>query len=138
MITTKNTSFSNMHVMRVPFEYQGILYHSTENFYQAMKSTDHDIRRQIAAMNPYESKKAGKTVKLRPDWDEIKLKVMAYAIKRKFGLSPYKEALIRTGSQEIVEVNTWNDTFWGVCKGVGHNHLGRILMDFRAELGATK
>lgn len=32
---------------------------------------------------------------------------------------------------DIVEHNTWNDTFWGVCNGTGENHLGEILMDLR-------
>ena len=32
---------------------------------------------------------------------------------------------------EIVEENTWGDTFWGVCKGVGENHLGKLLMEIR-------
>ncbi len=32
---------------------------------------------------------------------------------------------------EIVERNTWNDTFWGVCKGKGENHLGILLMEIR-------
>jgi hypothetical protein len=30
--------------------------------------------------------------------------------------------------------NTWNDTVWGICRGVGQNHLGRILMKVRAEI----
>jgi predicted NAD-dependent protein-ADP-ribosyltransferase YbiA (DUF1768 family) len=33
------------------------------------------------------------------------------------------------------EGNTWNDRFWGVCRGSGLNHLGRILMEVRAEVG---
>lgn len=35
---------------------------------------------------------------------------------------------------EIVEENSWRDTYWGVCKGVGENHLGKILMKIRDEL----
>jgi len=35
---------------------------------------------------------------------------------------------------EIVEENTWNDTFWGVCNGVGENKLGIMLARVREYL----
>jgi predicted NAD-dependent protein-ADP-ribosyltransferase YbiA (DUF1768 family) len=31
-------------------------------------------------------------------------------------------------------LNYWNDKFWGICKGVGENHLGKILMQIRDEI----
>jgi predicted NAD-dependent protein-ADP-ribosyltransferase YbiA (DUF1768 family) len=34
----------------------------------------------------------------------------------------------------LIEENTWGDTFWGICKGQGENHLGRLLMQIRDEL----
>jgi hypothetical protein len=42
--------------------------------------------------------------------------------------------LVATGDEELVEGNYWGDTFWGVCRGVGQNHLGKILMKVREEL----
>lgn len=36
-----------------------------------------------------------------------------------------------TGEQQIIEGNTWGDTYWGTCNDVGHNHLGKILMKIR-------
>ena len=39
-----------------------------------------------------------------------------------------------TGQQDLVENNTWNDTFWGVCNGKGQNNLGKLLMQVRKEL----
>lgn len=42
--------------------------------------------------------------------------------------------LLATGDQPIIEGNTWGDTFWGVCKGVGYNNLGKLIMERRAEL----
>ena len=42
--------------------------------------------------------------------------------------------LLGTGDTYLEEGNTWNDTFWGVCNGVGENNLGRILMEVREEL----
>ena len=38
------------------------------------------------------------------------------------------------GNEELIEENWWNDTFWGVCRGVGKNHLGQILMKIRKEI----
>jgi predicted NAD-dependent protein-ADP-ribosyltransferase YbiA (DUF1768 family) len=46
----------------------------------------------------------------------------------------YRDALRETGDQQLIEGNYWGDTFWGVCDGVGTNHLGRLLMEIRAEL----
>jgi predicted NAD-dependent protein-ADP-ribosyltransferase YbiA (DUF1768 family) len=46
--------------------------------------------------------------------------------------------LLETGDAELVEGNWWDDTFWGVCNGVGQNNLGKILMDTRRELRERK
>ena len=44
-----------------------------------------------------------------------------------------RSLLVATGDRELIEGNTWGDTFWGVDKntGQGENHLGRILMELR-------
>ena len=42
--------------------------------------------------------------------------------------------LIATGHLDLIEGNTWNDTFWGVCDGAGENNLGKLLMKVRASL----
>lgn len=36
--------------------------------------------------------------------------------------------------EELIEGNYWHDTYWGVCEGVGENHLGKLLMEIRNEL----
>jgi predicted NAD-dependent protein-ADP-ribosyltransferase YbiA (DUF1768 family) len=41
--------------------------------------------------------------------------------------------LIDTGNEELCEFNTWGDTFYGVCNGVGKNILGKLLMEIRDE-----
>lgn len=38
-----------------------------------------------------------------------------------------------TGNRELIEENTWGDTFWGTVNGVGKNKLGLILMDVRRD-----
>jgi hypothetical protein len=42
------------------------------------------------------------------------------------------ELLINTGDDKLVEGNDWGDTFWGICEGKGHNHLGEMLMTIRS------
>ena len=43
------------------------------------------------------------------------------------------EKLLATGDDELVEFNTWNDKYWGVCRGEGENKLGKVLMRIRQE-----
>ena len=46
-----------------------------------------------------------------------------------------KQKLLDTGELEIIEGNTWNDTYWGQCPiGYGLNNLGKILMLIRSEI----
>jgi predicted NAD-dependent protein-ADP-ribosyltransferase YbiA (DUF1768 family) len=55
-------------------------------------------------------------------------------VKAKFEQHPELAAKLKALTGEIVEENTWNDRFWGVCNGFGSNHLGKILMRIREEL----
>jgi ribA/ribD-fused uncharacterized protein len=76
-----------------------------------------------------------RNVEIRRDWDEVKLRIMEGLVRQKFSKDPVlRQRLLDTGDQDLVEGNTWGDTFWGVCRGQGSNWLGRILMDVRAEL----
>ena len=42
-----------------------------------------------------------------------------------------RNLLLETGDQELIEGNTWGDTYWGTCNGVGENHFGKFLMNIR-------
>lgn len=55
-------------------------------------------------------------------------------VEQKFEHPVLRKRLLETGDQEIIEGNSWGDRFWGVSGGAGENHLGRIIMDLRAEL----
>lgn len=48
--------------------------------------------------------------------------------------SDLRKKLLATGDAELVENNTCGDVFWGICDGVGENHLGKILMLVRDRL----
>lgn len=111
------------------------IYPSVEHAYQALKTTDSGYRDKIrAATTPGKAKRLGRTVPLRPDWEQKKLGVMRGLLHIKFKAPVLREALLKTYPQTLVKGNTWNDTFWGVCNGVGQNHLGKLLMQLRKEL----
>ena len=125
---------SNMVVIDKPIVYQDIAYYSVENFYVAMKSLSLETRKKISKMDPKKSKVYGGTIKLRSDWENIKYSVLLYGLREKFKLNPYKSRLLSTGEKYIEETNWWNDKYFGVHNGYGHNILGRMLQHVRTEL----
>jgi predicted NAD-dependent protein-ADP-ribosyltransferase YbiA (DUF1768 family) len=65
----------------------------------------------------------------------MKLPVMEHLLRQKFFTgSELAAKLVQTGDAILMEGNNWGDSFWGVCAGVGSNHLGRLLMLIRKEL----
>lgn len=129
-----------------PIRYQGVLFATVEHGYQAMKTVDPRERARIQrAPDPGIAKMIGKNSRLttmRPDWDDIKVKVMRELLLLKF--VPGTELamkLLATGNEPLVEINCWHDNIWGVCMcrqcpGTGTNHLGRLLVDIRTLLQA--
>ena len=113
--------------------YEGIEYPSTEHAYQAQKTLDNNIRKEIASLStPGESKRAGRNLTIRKDWNEVRVGVMYELNLIKYSQSnDLKQKLLATGKVDLIEGNHWNDTFWGVCKGKGKNMLGKILMSIR-------
>ena len=126
---------SNFYLAEIDFE--DATYASVEHAYQAAKTRDRREREQVRrAKSPGAAKRAGRRVILRPDWDSIKIEVMRRLVRQKFYTDSVLAGRLRaTGAQELIEGNSWNDTFWGQCPlGVGFNHLGKILMEVRGEL----
>lgn len=123
-----------------PIEFEGLTYPTTENAYQAAKTENHDMRWAISQMSPADAKKAGRGLKLRDDWDDIKLAIMERLLAKKFRNGLLRSGLINTSPGELIEGNYWHDNFWGNCtcercKDIpGANHLGRLLMELRASL----
>ena len=110
-------------------------YPTVEHAFQASKTDDLAERAHVrAAPTPAGAKKRGKKVRLRPDWETVKVSIMEGLVRQKFADPALREQLLATGDEELVEINTWNDRFWGVCKGKGQNNLGKILMKVRAEI----
>lgn len=114
-------------------EVGGRRWASAEHCYQAAKSLrprDWDlISNQQTAGG---AKRAGRYVQIRDDWNEVKLEIMEEIVQHKFDQhESLQNKLLATGSAELIERNTWGDTFWGKCGNIGHNHLGKILMKIR-------
>jgi len=68
---------------------------------------------------------------MRPDWEAVKDDIMYRCVLAKFEDPILRQRLLDTGDQELIEGNTWGDTYWGVCKGKGRNMLGKTLMAVR-------
>ena len=124
---------SNFELGEVVFE--GIKYPSSENAYQAAKSLNTDVREKFVNIEPADSKKLGRKIIVRNDWEKVKYNVMYEIVLDKFTRNKnLGDLLINTGDKYLEETNHWKDTIWGVCNGVGKNWLGKILMDVRSQL----
>lgn len=115
--------------------YEGITYFNNEAAFQSMKTLDENERRAFAELDPDASKKAGRKISLRSDWEDVKTELMYEICKAKFTQNNDLAAkLLATGDEELVEGNNWNDKIWGKVNGEGENRLGVILMRIREEL----
>lgn len=119
---------------------EGISYPTVEHAYQAAKCVDPAVRGQIRdAAKPGKAKKMGSRADVRPDWEQIRVEVMHDLVRQKFlKHRDLGDLLLATGSAELIEENTWGDTFWGVCDGEGENRLGRILMEVREKIAEER
>ena len=109
-------------------------YRSVEHAYMAAKCRYPDDRAAIRlAPTAADAKKRGRMVRLRPDWDSFRLTAMEELLRRKFAHPELRAQLEATRPHELAEGNWWGDHFWGICKGSGENHLGRLLMIIRDE-----
>lgn len=135
-VNEKYGGFSN-------FSENGILYHekyypTVEHFYQAQKFDDVAYSEKIRNANsPKVASELGKTraIKLKENWDDIKVELMTYAVRNKFQNNlNLKDLLLSTGKKLLVE-NSPYDNYWGIGKtGEGYNQLGNILMRIRATI----
>lgn len=125
--------FSNM--VPSPIFIGETLWPSVENYYQAMKTDDVDAQEIVRGISPNQSKRVGRNMDIRPDWEDVKEKFMKRALNSKFNHSPWFEALMATGDSMIIEWNNWNDLYWGAdaTTGRGKNRLGILLMEIRDE-----
>jgi ribA/ribD-fused uncharacterized protein len=120
-------------------ELDGVLYPTSENAFQAAKTLGD--RTPFLDCTPGQSKKLGREVTLRHEWDAIKLDVMHKLLLDKFTRhADLRAKLLATGAARLIEGNSWGDVFWGVDDktGAGQNRLGRLLEQVRGDLAAAE
>lgn len=112
------------------------VFPTAEHAYQAAKATTReDFEKVVSAPTPGVAKKIGRRIKVRGDWEDVKISVMAAVVEAKFAVgSQLATRLLGTGSATLIEGNYWGDAFWGVYRGRGQNMLGAILMAHRRHL----
>lgn len=124
---------SNFYECKIKFN--GITYNHAEGAFQAQKTLDENERLKFVNITAGQSKRLGKKVKLRDDWETVKLGLMYYIVFEKFNQNKdICEKLIATKDAKLIEGNYWHDYFWGVCNGKGRNELGKTLMMVREAM----
>lgn len=143
MITFSGTRYnygwmSNFYKCRI--EYDGFLFSSSEAAWQAQKTLNLKKREEFQYMSPGVSKREGRHVTLRSDWEDVKYDLMVDILKVKFAPDTKLAFYLKnSGNEEIMEDTTgWHDNIWGNCNCerckniVGKNLLGKALMEVRA------
>lgn len=111
--------------------YDGNFYPSAENAYQASKFKDKTVRHFFTWSTPRAAKFAGKDAELSDNWEEIKISIMRDILISKFKNRQLRAWLFQVNDEDLVEENNHGDIFWGTCKGVGENHLGKLLQEVK-------
>jgi ribA/ribD-fused uncharacterized protein len=120
------------------FELDNLWWPTSEHYFQAQKfvGTKHMELVRLAP-SPKAAARMGRdrSRPLRTDWEAIKDDVMRRAVLRKFERhAALRAVLLDTGNEEIIE-NSPIDPYWGCgADGLGHNMLGKILMETRTVL----
>ncbi len=122
---------SNFYPCRVTFH--GRTFENSEAAYASEKCLLESDKDRFVGLTGGQAKRLGREVKIRPDWESIKVQVMREVLRAKFGQHSDLFYLLRQTQEKLIEINEWNDTFWGVCKGIGENYLGRLLMEIRDD-----
>lgn len=125
--------------------YNGRVFESSEAAYHAEKCLNEEDKDKFVGIGPDASKKLGRKITLRPDWEDVKEHIMLNIVREKFLQNPELAAkLVATGNAYLMEGNYWRDQFWGVYPETGNpgvdglNVLGQILMRVRAEFKANQ
>ena len=125
-----------------PIEIDGVLWPTSEHFFQAQKFSSPADREAIRSEpSPMKAARMGRdrARPMRPDWEAVKDSMMLEALRAKFRQHPtLRDMLLGTAEAELVE-HTANDSYWADGgDGMGRNMLGRLLMRVRGELRESK
>ena len=142
-----------------PITVDGVRYNSSEAYYHSCKfdsawykeqirlvrtphrskllgaMRDQPIASQFADLNPLIARARAEGVKLRSDWDEVRVRSMEKAVRAKLDQHPrIRSKLMATKDAPIEEASPF-DAFWGTGRDrQGRNELGKLLMRERTRL----
>ncbi|EGK11034.1 NADAR family protein [Kroppenstedtia eburnea] len=121
-----------------PIELKGKTWPTSEHYFQAQKFVGTRWEEVIRLENsPMTAARKGRSraLPLRPDWEDVKDRIMREAVVAKFTQHPdLGQVLLGTEDAVLVE-HTANDRYWGDGgDGSGKNRLGEILMEVREQL----
>ena len=127
-----------------PLKVNGVRILTSEALYQACRFPHlPEVQRLIIDQkSPMTAKMKGKPHRSnsRPDWDQVKVKIMRWCLRVKLAQNwaKFSKLLLETGERPIVEESR-RDDFWGAKPIdeqtlVGMNVLGRLLMELREEV----
>ena len=123
-------------------EYEGEIYPSTENAFQAAKSP-FGFRARFQGCSPREARRLGRETPMPlrslEVWDAgRRVEVMLEVNMSKFlSHKDLGDRLLGTGDALLEEANDWGDAYWGTVDGEGFNMLGRILMEIREYIRSS-
>lgn len=121
------------------FEYKGMRFSNTEAAFHSQKCVPRE--EEFEMLRPMDSKRLGRRINLRRDWEEVKEKVMYDICYAKFTQDEeLRMKLLKTRERELVEGNSHGDRCWGMTfdqktnQWLGENKLGIVLMKLREDL----
>jgi len=124
-----------------PIQLEGTYWQTVEHYYQAQKfvGTENQGLIQVIrdAPTPMEAAKLGRdrTLKLRPDWDQVKPQVMWQGVLTKFLTHTDIQAILLDTGEELIVEDSPTDYYWGCGQDkTGQNQLGKTLMNVRKEI----
>lgn len=121
-----------------PISLESKMWYTAEHFFQAQKFHDLQVQKQILltrsvtdmlwiANNP--------KLRVRRDWDLLKLDFMRTAVRAKFTQIPsLKKLLLNTADAVLIDHDADDDYWSDGGDGNGRNMLGVVLMEVRDEL----
>jgi ribA/ribD-fused uncharacterized protein len=124
-----------------PIQLEGTYWQTVEHYYQAQKfvGTENQGLIQVIrdAPTPMEAAKLGRdrTLKLRPDWEQVKPQVMWQGVLTKFLTHTDIQAILLDTGEELIVEDSPTDYYWGCGQDkTGQNQLGKTLMNVRREI----
>ena len=131
---------SNAYAVDGGIEFEGVIYPSVENAFQAAKTLDPEERKIFETVSTTQARRFGQKVSMRDQWGYLRVNVMQELVWAKFQNAELREKLLATGDMPIEGTNSTHDNYWGACQcarckgALGLNWLGRILMSVRKDL----